>query len=68
MPVLQQVGELGRSSGENLCVAAVFVSGEIVESVPSRLRRLRRVVEEHHQVAENVQRCPGFDRRPAAAP
>ena len=54
MPLLQQVGQLGGSADENLCVAAVFVSGEIIESAPSRLCRLRGVVEKHDQVTENV--------------
>ena len=68
MPLLQQVGQLGGSADENLCVAAVFVSGEIVESAPSRLCRLRGVVEEHDHVAENVQGLPASTGGPLQRP
>ena len=55
VPLLDEVGELRRSAGEDLCVTGE-TAGAVVESMPSRPGRVRSVVEEDHEVGEHADR------------
>ena len=54
MPVLQQIGQLRGSTDENLRVASVLDTGELIEPVSTCLRCRCSAVQEHHQIAEDV--------------
>ena len=56
VPLLQHIGQLLGSADENVGIAAIFDTGEIIKSTSPRLRCLQGVIEEHHQVTEDVYR------------
>jgi hypothetical protein len=62
--VLEQIGRLGGRSGEDAGIAGVRLTREGVQAFPSCRRLGRVVVEEDHEVAEDVQGFVGA--RPAA--
>lgn len=66
MPLRKQISQFSRCAGEDLSVAGPFGTRLLVESAPAFLRPAGRIVEEHHEVAEEkniVSALHGVPRR-----